>query len=115
MTAGIAGGATFSGYLGRRTELESPWFRAGLILTILPAAIVIMGIRDSLQALMISQVCLSVQLPLTMLPLFLLTSSRRVMGRFANGWLETGAMVATGLVIVLLNALLICQVFGGRF
>ncbi|MGC8862398.1 MAG: Nramp family divalent metal transporter [Armatimonadota bacterium] len=115
MTAGVAGGTTFSGYLGRRTELESPWFRAGMMLTILPAVALIMAIRDAFQALIISQVCLSVQLPLTMLPLFLLTSSRRVMGRFVNGWFETGAMLATGLVIVFLNALLIYQLFGGRF
>ncbi|MCX8053801.1 MAG: Nramp family divalent metal transporter [Armatimonadetes bacterium] len=115
ITSGIAGGTTFSGYLGRRTELESPWFRAGLILTIIPATALIMVVRDSFQALIISQVCLSVQLPLTMLPLFLLTSSRRVMGKFANKWLETSLMVITGLMVVCLNALLIYQLFGGKF
>jgi manganese transport protein len=65
--------------------------------------------------LIISQVCLSIQLPLTMLPLFLLTRSRNVMGEFANGRVENAAMIVTGLVIVLLNALLVYQVFGGRF
>ena len=115
LTAGIAGGTTFSGFLGRRTELESPWFRTGVILTIVPATGLVMLTRNPFQALIISQVCLSVQLPLTMLPLLLLTSSRRVMGCYANGLLETGLMVATGLVIVLLNVLLIYQLFGGRF
>ncbi|MCE5197554.1 MAG: Nramp family divalent metal transporter [Armatimonadota bacterium] len=115
MTAGIAGGTTFSGYLGRETAVESPWFRAGMLLTLLPALAAIMLIKDTFQALIISQVCLSVQLPFTMLPLFLLTQSKRVMGKYANKWAEASLMVITGLIIVLLNALLIYKVFGGKF
>lgn len=115
MTAGMAGGVTFSGYLGRETALESKWFRTGMIVTIIPASFAVLLIRDTLQVLIISQVCLSVQLPFTMLPLFLLTRSRRVMGRFATGWLETAAMATTGTVILVLNALLIYRVFGGSF
>ncbi len=115
MTAAIAGGTTFSGYVGKQTELESKWFKAGMVLTILPAAAIIMLIKDSFQALILSQVCLSVQLPLTMLPLFLLTNNKSIMGKFANRWLENTLMVITGIIIVVLNALLIYQVFGGKF
>jgi manganese transport protein len=115
VTAGIAGGTTFSGYLGKETELRGRWFRAGMMLTIVPALAAIMLVRDPLRALILSQVCLSIQLPLTMLPLFLLTGSRRVMGRFANGSLETGAMIATGLVVVALNGLLLWRLLGGGF
>ena len=114
-TAGIAGGTTFSGYLGRETKLDSKWFRAGMLLTLVPAVLAIMFIRDAFQALIISQVCLSIQLPFTMLPLFLLTRSRRIMGKYANKWLENSLMIITGLVIVFLNILLVYQVFGGRF
>lgn len=115
ITAGVAGGTTFSGYLGKATTLESKWFRAGMIITILPAAIIAMLVKDSFQALILSQVCLSVQLPFTMLPLFILTNSRRVMGKFVNGWFERSAMIITGLLIVFLNALLVYQIFGGKF
>ena len=115
ITAGIAGGTTFSGYLGKETNLDSKWFRFGMIMTLVPACLIIMFIRDTFQALIISQVCLSIQLPFTMLPLFLLTSSKRYMGKFANGWFETSAMVVTGLLIVFLNILLIYRVFGGSF
>jgi manganese transport protein len=115
VTAAIAGGTVFSGYLGKETELQGRWFRIGVVLTLVPAVIAIMLVHDPLRALILSQVCLSVQLPLTMLPLLLLTNSRRVMGKFANGWLEMGAMVVTGLLIVALNGLLLWQLLGGRF
>lgn len=115
MTAAVAGGTTFSGYLGRETQIESRWFRIGMILTLIPACGVIMLIKDTFHALIISQVCLSMQLPLTMLPLFLLTRSKRIMGKYTNGWFENSGMILTGLVIVFLNSLLIYQVFGGKF
>ncbi|MDO8682022.1 MAG: Nramp family divalent metal transporter [Armatimonadota bacterium] len=114
-TAAVAGGTTFSGYLGKETALDSKWFRIGMLLTLIPACALIMVIKDTFQALIISQVCLSVQLPFTMLPLFLLTRSKRVMGKFANGWFENSGMILTGLVIVALNILLIYRIFGGRF
>ncbi|MHB9038098.1 MAG: Nramp family divalent metal transporter, partial [Armatimonadota bacterium] len=115
MTAAVAGGTTFSGYLGRETTIESKWFRAGMIITLLPALGIIMLMKDTFQALIISQVCLSVQLPMTMLPLFLLTQSKNVLGSFANRWLETSLMVASGAVIVGLNVLLLVKLFGGSF
>jgi manganese transport protein len=115
ITAAIAGGTVFSGYLGKETDLQGRWFRIGVVFTLVPAVIAIMLVHNPLRALILSQVCLSVQLPLTMLPLFLLTSSRRVMGKFANRALEMGAMVVTGLLIVALNGLLLWQLLGGRF
>jgi manganese transport protein len=115
MTAAIAGGTVFSGYMGNETEIGSPSFRWGMLLTILPASLVIMAVRHTLHALVISQVCLSIQLPLTMLPLYLLTRSRRVMGSYAIGGLEAAAMVVSGLAVVALNGLLVYQLLGGSF
>jgi len=115
VTAAMAGGTTFSGYLGKETRIESRWFRIGMILTVIPACLIILGIRDTFQALIISQVCLSLQLPFTMLPLFLLTNSKRVMGKYKNGQIENVLMVLTGLMILVLNALLIYSIFGGKF
>jgi manganese transport protein len=109
VTAGLAGGTTFSGYLGKETELRGRWFRTGMLLTMVPALAATMFVRDPLRALIFSQVCLSIQLPLTMLPLLLLTSSRRVMGKFRNGAPETAAMIVTGLIVVGLNGLLLWQ------
>ncbi len=115
ITAGIAGGTTFSGYLGKPTELSSRWFRLGMLITLIPAVVGIMVIGDPFKALIISQVCLSVQLPFTMLPLFLLTRSKRVMGMYANGPLENTAMAVTGILVVLMNILLVVYLFGVHF
>lgn len=115
MTAALAGGTTFTGFLGKETRLESSWFSLGAILTLAPAFLLILVISDSFKALIISQVCLSIQLPLTMLPLFLLTNNRRLMGIYANRWLENSLMVISGLIILILNALLVYALLGGRF
>jgi len=115
ITAALAGGTTFSGYLGKETQVESNWFRLGMILTIVPAYLAILLIPHNLDTLVISQVCLSVQLPLTMLPLALLTANKRVMGKYASGWAENGAMIATGLAVLTLNALLMYTLLGGKF
>lgn len=115
MTAGIAGGTTFSGYLGKETNFESRWFKAGMLLTLIPACIVIMFIRNTFQALIISQVFLSVQLPLTMLPLFLITNSKRIMGQYSNGITENILLAVTGILVLGLNGLLVYRLFGGKF
>ncbi|WP_319586246.1 Nramp family divalent metal transporter [uncultured Desulfobulbus sp.] len=107
MTAGIAGGTTFSGYLGKETVLESKWFKTGMLITICPACLIILFISNAYQALIISQVCLSIQLPLTMLPLFLITSNKKIMKQYANGFTENLLMVMSGIFILALNGLLV--------
>lgn len=115
MTASVSGGTVFSGYLGKETDLTSNFFRAGLLLTLLLAAVSALLVRNTFTALIWSQVCLSIQLPLTMLPLFLLTASRKVMGNYANRIAENALMVISGLLIVALNVLLVMQLSGIRF
>lgn len=107
LTAGIAGGTTFSGYLESDGHVGSRFFRPGMLITLVTACLLIFLIHDTFRALIVSQVALSIQLPFTMLPLYLITSDRRIMGKFANGWLEKYAMLVTGLIILGLNALLI--------
>jgi len=115
VTAGLAGGTTFSGFLGKSTDLQSKAFRSGMLVTIVPTIFAILLVQNTFDTLIVSQVCLSVQLPLTMLPLFLLTTNRKVMGKYTNGWFETSLMVVTGMIVVFLNCLLVYQIFGGKF
>lgn len=115
ITAALAGGTTFTGYLGKETKVESKWFRIGIALTVVPAYVIILLVPNSLDTLIISQVCLSIQLPLTMLPLALLTASKRVMGKYASGWTENILMIVTGLAVLVLNALLMFTLLGGKF
>jgi manganese transport protein len=68
----------------------NPWVRRMLtrILAILPAVLII-GIRGNSSVndlLTLSQVVLALQLPFSMFPLLHLTSSRKRMGVWKNGW-----------------------------
>jgi len=114
MTAALAAGVTFTGYLGKETRVESNWFRLGMILTLGAAYLLILLVSDTFRALILSQVCLSIQLPLTMLPLLLLTASKRVMGKYANAWQENGIMILTGLAVLVLNVLLVLALVRGK-
>jgi manganese transport protein len=115
ITAGMAGGTIFTGYLLKPTDLTSKWFRLGVALTLVPAVIIVCFGFDPLKALIISQATLSLQLPFTIIPLFLLTRSEQVMGRFRNTWRENTLIVVTGVIVVGLNLLLLYQMLGGEF
>jgi manganese transport protein len=115
ITAGMAGGTIFTGYLLKPTDLQNKWFRLGVALTLIPAVIIVCFGFDPLKALIISQAALSVQLPFTIIPLFLLTRSEKVMGRFRNSWRENALIIITGVVVIGLNLLLLYQMFGGKF
>jgi len=115
LTAGMAGGTIFTGYLLKPTDLTNKWFRLGVALTLIPAVIIVSLGFDPLKALIISQAALSMQLPFTIIPLFLLTRSEKVMGRFRNTWRENALIVITGVIVIGLNMLLLYQMFGGQF
>jgi manganese transport protein len=86
VTGTLAGQVVMEGFMHWRVR---PWARRMItrLAAIIPAILVI-GIRgdDSVNDLLtLSQVILGVQLPLAMIPLLHFTSSKRRMGKFANG------------------------------
>jgi manganese transport protein len=90
---------------------QSPlWLRRTV--TMIPAFVVVgLGV-DTTQALVLSQVVLSLALPVPMLALVWLTGRPDVMGAFANRrWVQAGAVAAAALVL-LLNAILVAQTLG---
>ncbi|MDO8426829.1 MAG: Nramp family divalent metal transporter [Deltaproteobacteria bacterium] len=115
ITACLAGGTVFTGYLGKEIDPQKKWFRTGVLITAVPAIIFIIFLTDTYRALIWSQVVLSIQLPLTILPLILLTRSPKVMGRYANGRFENLLLYICGGVISLLNMLLLLSFFGVKF
>lgn len=115
MTAGLAGGTVFTGFLGKPTAIQSPWFRLGILLTFVPAVAIMALPLDTFRLLIFSQVCLSIQLPFTCIALTVLTSSRKVMGEYANQPLEKSLLILTSAIVILLNLLLLYQTFGGKF
>jgi manganese transport protein len=77
-----------------------------------PAFVVVAYGVNATAALVVSQVILSIALPLPMIALLIFTGRADIMGGFVNDRLtRIGAVVATVLVLVL-NAFLIAQTLG---
>ena len=103
----MAGQVIMQDFVGWRIPL---WVRR--LVTMLPTvAIVAYGI-DSTRALVISQVVLSLVLPLPLVTLVLFTSWRAVMGELANAPVTRIAAIAATLIVVALNLLLLLDTFG---
>ena len=82
------------------------------LVTMLPAFVVVGLGANATSALVISQVVLSIALPLPMIALLMFTRRPDIMGSFANSRLtNVAALVGTALVLVL-NSILILQTLG---
>ena len=103
----MAGQMIMQGFVGFRIPI---WLRR--LITMAPAfAVVALGVNAT-QALVVSQVILSIALPLPMIALLIFTGRRDLMGDFVNSRLTViGAIGATAIVLGL-NAILIAQTFG---
>jgi manganese transport protein len=78
----------------------------------LPAfAVVAMGV-NSTNALVISQVVLSIALPLPMIALIIFTGRRDIMGGFVNGRVTRAVALAGAGIVLMLNLVLIAQAIG---
>jgi manganese transport protein len=67
---------------------------------------------NATDALVLSQVVLSIALPLPMIALLALTGRRDIMGKFVNGRLTRIAGIVGTAVVLLLNAVLVLQALG---
>jgi manganese transport protein len=80
--------------------------------TMVPAIVVVaMGV-DSTQALVLSQVVLSLVLPVPMIALLVLTGRRDVMGSFVSRRVTQVAAVVAAAVVLALNIALLLQTAG---
>ena len=82
------------------------------LVTMVPAFIVVALGVNATNALVISQVVLSIALPLPMIALLIFTRRADIMGQFANGRLTTIAAIIASTAVLLLNAVLILQTLG---
>jgi manganese transport protein len=105
----MAGQTIMQGFVGFKIPI---WVRR--IVTMLPAFIVVgLGVNAT-SALVISQVVLSLTLPIPMLALAAFTRRRDIMGVFANARLTQGAAVAGTVTVLFLNVVLLLLTFGVR-
>src|SRR6266851_5396172 len=103
----MAGQVIMQGFVGFRIPL---WLRR--FVTMAPSfAIVALGC-DATQALVLSQVVLSLILPVPMIALLVLTRRREIMGSYANGRLTMAAAIAAAAIVLTLNLLLVLQMAG---
>jgi len=103
----MAGQMIMQGFIGFRIPI---WVRR--LVTMVPAFVVVALGANATKALVISQVVLSITLPLPMISLLIFTRRVDIMGQFANSRLtHITAVAATGLVLFL-NIFLILQTFG---
>jgi manganese transport protein len=86
------------------------WVRR--VVTMLPAFVVVALGAGATQALIMSQVVLSLVLPIPMIALVWLTGRRDVMGDFVSGRIVRLGSIAACVVVLSLNALLLAQQAG---
>jgi manganese transport protein len=103
----MAGQMIMQGFVGFRIPI---WVRR--LVTMLPAFVVVGLGANATNALVISQVVLSIALPLPMIALLMFTRRRDIMGRFANNRLTHFAAIVGTIVVLSLNVFLILQTFG---
>jgi manganese transport protein len=106
----MAGQMIMQSFVGFRIPL---WLRRAV--TMVPAFVVVAAGANATQALVMSQVVLSIALPLPMISLLLFTRRADIMGSFANSRLTQLAAVVGAAVVLLLNAFLILQIIGVPF
>ncbi len=82
------------------------------LVTMIPAFVVVAVGANATNSLVLSQVVLSIALPLPMISLLIFTSRRDIMGQFVNSRLTFLAGVVGTIIILLLNTFLILQTIG---
>ena len=107
ITAGMAGGSIFAGVFGEAYDTASNQTRAGILLTLIAALIVIFFVSDPFQGLIYSQMLLSIQLPWTIFLQIYLTSSKKVMGDYANRPTTKWLLLLVGAIVSALNIMLL--------
>ena len=103
----MAGQMIMQGFVGFRIPV---WLRR--LVTMIPAFIVVALGVNATDALVYSQVVLSLALPAPMIALVIFTCRRDIMGEFVNSRLTAVFSIIGTVVIVALNIILLLQTFG---
>ncbi|MBU3114283.1 Nramp family divalent metal transporter [Clostridium lacusfryxellense] len=107
VTAGMAGGSIFAGMFGKDYNIDDTHTKLGIGITLIGAAVAIFFITDPFKGLIYSQMLLSIQLPITIFLQIYLTSSKKVMGKYANTLFNKIILWIIGLIVAGLNIMLL--------
>ncbi len=107
ITAGMAGGSILAGMFGEAYESGDRHTRLGIGLTLVVGTAAIFVVDNPFNALILSQILLSIQLPWTIFLQIHLTSSKKLMGKHANDRAGRVMLWAVAAVVVALNGMLL--------
>jgi manganese transport protein len=107
ITAGMSGGIIYSGMFKRSYNQKSSNTKFGIIFSLAIATLIIIFIDNPLKGLVYSQVLLCMQLPITIFLQIYLTSSKKVMGKYANSAITNILLLSCGIFVSILNVFLL--------
>jgi len=110
VTAGMAGGSIYAGIFSEPYDIKDNHTKTGVLITLVTAAILILFISDPFKGLVYSQMLLSIQLPITVFTQIYLTSSKKVMGEYANSTKDKIALWSVALCVTALNIALFISI-----
>lgn len=103
ITSGMAAGSIFAGLFGESYDSHDRHSIIGVLLSLGLALLAIVFIGNPFKGLIYSQMLLSLQLPLTVFLQVYLTSSKRVMGKYANRPLNAAFLYSLAIIVSALN------------
>jgi manganese transport protein len=110
ITSAIAAGSIVSGMYKEPYDMKDNHTKIGVVMSLLGALILIFFVGDPFRGLILSQVFLSIQLPFTVALQIYLTSSKKVMGKYANGRYLIFSLSVIALIVTFLNMKLLYYV-----
>lgn len=111
VTSAIAGGSIFAGLYKEPYDFKDNHTKFGVYLTLISSITIIFLVTNPFKALVISQMLLSVQLPITIFTQIYLTSSKKVMGEYRNVSSTNITLWIIGIIVSLLNVYLVVSAF----
>ncbi|MBP1637680.1 MAG: natural resistance-associated macrophage protein [Bacteroidetes bacterium] len=105
-TSGMAAGTIFAGMYNEPYDIKDNHSRMGVGISLVLAFFIIMLISNPFKGLIISQMVLSIQLPITIFSQVYLTSSQKVMGKYRNSTIMKVVLYGLGVVVTVLNVAL---------
>ena len=111
ITSGMAAGSIFAGMFQEPYDIKDNHSRLGVAISLVIALIIIFLISNPFNGLIISQMCLSIQLPFTIFLQVYLTSSEKVMGKYKNSTFSKLLLYFLGGIVAVLNVALFISMF----
>ena len=111
ITSGMAAGSVFAGMYKEPFDIKDNHSRLGVAISLVVALGIVFLISNPFNGLIISQMCLSVQLPFTIFLQVYLTSSYKVMGKYKNSNLSKITLYTVGGIVSVLNIMLLISLF----